>query len=856
MQASRSLPKPILAVLAAILAGATILYSGLWIYCAGVAIPVELGFDNLYSPTRNCEQVKSTVPGSPADRAGMQAGDCIVLINGAPLKNEVSLPLVWAKSKPGDTVELSVQRPGVSSPVILHGIFRASSEGTVEAGMAQHLGRKINQLYPVAFLAVGFIVLFLRLDDRNAWLLALLFCGFIAIPGFSNLFFAVPLSLRPFAMIYRAIFNNTLPALFYLFFTLFPTRSPLDRRLPWLKWLAIAVDGSLALLTVLDVIRLGAAAFENHGLVHLLVLIFSYSLILLGFSALIANAVSAPSSDDRRKTRVILWGTLVGVVPATIALAAVDFLSYHMTLWVGAIIILLLWLFPLSFAYAVVKHRVLEIPVLLRRSARYLLVQRGFVFLLVVLGIGVTLAFALYFARYLQPLTGAAVPGGIALGAVFGTLLVWSGTRVHQDVERRIDRAFFRSAYDARTILEDLVEKTRTATNREELAVLLERHLKNALQPNSLLVYLETCDDQLQVVTGNAPPEARTISPGHPALVSIAEHHQPWEVSDDGAAPPQLAAVHPDCIVPILGRDSRLVGMIVLGRRLSEEPYSREDKQLLAAAANQAGAALETIRLAEKVAERIEAERRMAREMEFAQQVQARLFPQKLPPMKTLDYNGGCIPARTVGGDYYDFLELRPGRLGLVLADIAGKGIPGALLMANLQANLRSQYAMAIDDLPLLLSSVNKLFYQSTDQASYATLFFADYDDSTQVLRYANCGHLPPLLLRAGKAGQTHTIESLAATTTVLGLFEDWKCEIAETRLSPGDTVLLYTDGITEATNANDEEFGEARLRPALCSRARLPVSELLEGIVSEVKLFSAGEQQDDITLLVARCVG
>src|SRR5262249_7712219 len=313
---------------------------------------------------------------------------------------------------------------------------------------------------------------------------------------------------------------------------------------------------------------------------------------------------------------------------------------------------------------------------------------------------------------------------------------------------------------------------------------------------------------------------------------------------------------------PILGRDNRLSGLIVLGLRLSEEPYSREDKHLLASVANQAGGALETIRLGEQVAERIEAERRTAQEMDFARQVQTRLFPQKLPAMKTLQYTGGCISARTVGGDYYDFLELRPGRLGIVLADIAGKGVPGALLMANLQANLRSQYAMAVDDLPRLLASVNHLFYQSTDDASYATLFFADYDDASSLLRYANCGHLPAIVLRArGSSPPEQVIAAasdvvwLRSTSTVLGLFDDWQCKIAEVKLAPGDTFVLYTDGITEAMNGNREEYGELRLLDTLRSHAHLPVAELLERVVSAVRQFSSGEQQDDITLVIARCL-
>jgi serine phosphatase RsbU (regulator of sigma subunit) len=243
--------------------------------------------------------------------------------------------------------------------------------------------------------------------------------------------------------------------------------------------------------------------------------------------------------------------------------------------------------------------------------------------------------------------------------------------------------------------------------------------------------------------------------------------------------------------------------------------------------------------------------------MEFARQVQARLLPQKLPAMKTLEYKGDCLPARKVGGDYYDFLELRPGRLALVLADIAGKGVSGALLMANLQANLRSQYPMAVDDLPQLLASVNRLFYESTDDASYATVFFADYDDSSRKLRYANCGHLPALLRRAcGGSQVSHApkVEWLHSTCTVMGLFEEWRCEIAEVQLAPGDTLVLYTDGITEATNAAGEEFGESRLLNTLGRHSDLAPGPLLQAIVGAVQQFSGGsEQQDDITAVVAR---
>jgi serine phosphatase RsbU (regulator of sigma subunit) len=247
-------------------------------------------------------------------------------------------------------------------------------------------------------------------------------------------------------------------------------------------------------------------------------------------------------------------------------------------------------------------------------------------------------------------------------------------------------------------------------------------------------------------------------------------------------------------------------------------------------------------------AQKLEAERRAAHELEIAKQVQARLFPQNLPPLKTLDYAGVCIQARQVGGDYYDFLNLGQERVGLVLGDIAGKGIAGALLMANLQANLRSQCTMALDEPQRLLRSVNSLFCDNTADSAYATLFFGEYDDQSQRLRYANCGHPSALLLRADDS-----LVRLDSTCTVLGLFKDWECSTRECRLVSGDTLVLYTDGITESFNPAGEEFGEHRLIEALRRHREFCAQELLAAIVEEVQRFCPHDQYDDLTLIVAK---
>jgi serine phosphatase RsbU (regulator of sigma subunit) len=248
---------------------------------------------------------------------------------------------------------------------------------------------------------------------------------------------------------------------------------------------------------------------------------------------------------------------------------------------------------------------------------------------------------------------------------------------------------------------------------------------------------------------------------------------------------------------------------------------------------------------------KLEAERRATQELEIAKQVQARLFPQTLPPLETLEYAGICIQARQVGGDYYDFLDLGRERLGLVIGDIAGKGIAAALLMANLQANLRSQCAIALDEPQRFLQSVNQLFFENTIESAYATLFFAEYDDRARRLRYANCGHLCALLLRGDD-----TLERLDSTCTILGIFPEWRCAIAERQLSPGDTLALYTDGITESFNGAGEEFGEQRLIEALRRHRERSSEGLLDSIVDTVRRFSPEEQHDDITLIVAKCRG
>ena len=255
---------------------------------------------------------------------------------------------------------------------------------------------------------------------------------------------------------------------------------------------------------------------------------------------------------------------------------------------------------------------------------------------------------------------------------------------------------------------------------------------------------------------------------------------------------------------------------------------------------------LETQRRA--AAEREEAERRAIHDMEIAREFQAQLFPKTPPASRTIDFAGRCVQARQIGGDYFDFLPLGRGWVGLVIGDISGKGIAAAVLMANLQASVRSQSAVALDNPRLFLDSVNRHLFDNSTSGAYATLFLGEYCDHSGHFIYVNCGHPPALLLRAN--GQ---LEELHSTSTVLGLFPHWEYEMNETRLFPGDTLVLYTDGVTECLDTAGVEFGTERL-VQIMRRGSLTAAALLDEIFNELCRYGGSEQQDDITLIIARC--
>jgi sigma-B regulation protein RsbU (phosphoserine phosphatase) len=290
--------------------------------------------------------------------------------------------------------------------------------------------------------------------------------------------------------------------------------------------------------------------------------------------------------------------------------------------------------------------------------------------------------------------------------------------------------------------------------------------------------------------------------------------------------------------------------MILLGDKRSEEAYSRDDRDLLATVAEQTALALDYGQLARRAAR----EESLRHEVEIARTVQLHLYPQALPPVAGLDYAGVCRPAREIGGDSYDFIPLGPGRLGLAVADISGKGVAAALLMANLQALLRSHAPAQPSDLGGMAAGINRLLSASLPDNRFATFFYGVVDTHGGRLTYVNAGHNPPLLLCARDPREPPRLHRLQPTGIMLGMFPEATFGQQTVDVHRGDLLVAYSDGVCDALNPRGEEYGDDRLEAVVRAGTALSAEALQARILEDVTAFGEGVPPfDDMTLVVAR---
>ena len=333
------------------------------------------------------------------------------------------------------------------------------------------------------------------------------------------------------------------------------------------------------------------------------------------------------------------------------------------------------------------------------------------------------------------------------------------------------------------------------------------------------------------------------------AVGEWASSHRPERLDEIRA----LAAAGVRLAVPLRTR-SEILGVLLLGDRPHRAGFSAHEKQVLRAAADQFALMIENARLTDRVVE----QETLRRDIALASDVQRRLLPDAPPRATSVDFAAASVPARRIGGDYYDFVELRDGAIGIALADVSGKGVPAALIMSVVQASLRIISSEGDVPLPRLVARMNEFVYRSTPGNKYATFFYAVLDEPRRQLRYVNAGHNAPYLLRAGRPSTADStlleIEELSIGGTVVGMFPDMDYEEATVELCSGDVLLAYTDGVPEAHNPGNEEFGEERLQQLLRRTAHLPADEISARISAEMTgWIRDAEQYDDLTFIVMK---
>lgn len=295
--------------------------------------------------------------------------------------------------------------------------------------------------------------------------------------------------------------------------------------------------------------------------------------------------------------------------------------------------------------------------------------------------------------------------------------------------------------------------------------------------------------------------------------------------------------------VPLVSK-GKMTGLLAVFNKKAGTGFSADDQRLLAIIASESAQVIENARLAEKE----KALLHMQEELRLAYEIQNNLLPKEPPHLAGYDIAGKSIPAKEVGGDYFDFLAVEENRLAFCLGDVSGKGLPAALLMANLQAAVRSQ-AMAGTSLTSCLERANALLFRNTSAEKFATLFFGCLDTSSHVLHYCNAGHNHPFLI-----GNEKEPLRLSAGGLALGCFESFPFEESQVKLNPGDWLLVFSDGISEAVNSTGEEFGEACLIELALANRNASAAELIEKILQCVGAHAGDRpQMDDMTLVVVK---
>ncbi|HEY5614754.1 MAG TPA: SpoIIE family protein phosphatase [Bacteroidota bacterium] len=776
--------------------------------------------------------ITQVVPGGVTDNAGIRDGDILLKINGIEVKAGVNGMSIINPMAPGEFAAYTIERDGVQ--------FETKVE-ILKAVNVQYLAFFILGL---SFLLVGYVVVMTKpqgvVQRRFGWY------GIVAMFAFG----LMTLNIDPavdspwkFGLLAGGFLISRLfvVPVFILFFLNFPVRYPVARK-KWLKILLIALGVVLtAPLLLGNQLQLPTIVFIILGFVPLLSL-------FCGFLIFVASYFGRIEKHARKQLRPILLGVIVGI--ASFVYVVVVTSSNQFVLFTDPMLLspgLLIITVPIAFGYSIFRYRLMDIDFIIKRSLIYATVTAAIatIYILTVYGIGNVIAYFL------------GTEEDKALNVVALVMIAFAFDPIKRRVQDGVDKVFYqeRANYQAALlefsrelpslinldqILHSMVNRISTTMHVEKVAVVLcdEREGCYSVSKSieeSCCLFDDRSDGFLNLLRRSRAPQS---------LALVAEEPESLNVND--ADKSKIISSGVVLAVPMFLKD-RLIGSINVGPKLSGKVYSQEDIDLLTTVGNQAAIAIENARLHKSDIER----QKIEEELTLARKIQQGLLPKSNPGIPGLDIAGISIPALSVGGDYFDFIEISPRKLLVVVADVSGKGMSAALYMSKIQGMVQLAAHMYRSPKEMLIN-VNRRIYDGIERKSFITMILGLFDLEKNEVRICRAGHNKALI------GMNGDLKHLEAAGIGLGLergpiFESKLEEIVQP-LSGNGLYIFYTDGVTETMNEQKAEFGEERVLNLIKSNRSLSAQDLQRSVLKATEDFRGGaEQHDDLTLVVVK---
>lgn len=560
--------------------------------------------------------------------------------------------------------------------------------------------------------------------------------------------------------------------------------------------------------------------------------------VVLALSYLFKGLGHVETPRLRRQVRVIITGILAAMTIYIFTFIMPNLISLEISPMTASLLtIVSLVVGAGSIAWAIVRYQFLDIRLIIRQSVVYTASSALLVGLYV---LGITKLSAL-----VASVVGEPVP---LLNAAFIVAALILFQPINNQIDNIIKRVFLRDRSDYRNIINRLSSQIIHILDRRQLFALVEETLRSHLLVEGVGFSLYDDERRSYLYFSHSNGEEVRLSQTDPMLGAIGQLKTPtfydriqaWHRGSTLATMLQGGGVH--LIVPLNDRE-HLLGFVTLTDKSSGYKFSFEDITLLSTLSNQMVVALTNVRLYRESL----VKQRLEEEMNLARQIQVRLLPESPPCGKGFALIAHNQPSRTVGGDFYDFVRTNDnGGFAIIVADVSGKGMPAALLAAQLQAALRAEVSNR-RRVAETISNVNNIIADLASKSHlYATMVYGQYQPDTNEFEYSNAGHNHPVLVRADGSH-----EFLEAGGTIIGAFEGVPYDACKIKLQPSDILFFYTDGLSEALNSKDEEFGQERIVEFLHKNRHLPPDQIKDAIIRQVHSFSGVESPEDDTTIV-----